>query len=375
MLDVYWYLIGNDGRLPQSPGGRRVVDYAYLQQQARALDHLGYTGALLAINPGSRDQWVSAAALLPYTERLKFLIAVYAGVTSPLQLASQAATLDQFSKGRVEINVVSGDTRGFPSNGIFLDHDQQYEQSAEYWHVWRRLMQGENVTFEGKYVRLANAQLNFKPYQTPHPPLFLGGSSDQALQLAAEQVSTYLTWGEPPEQAGAKIARVRELAAAKGRKLRYGVRLQLIVRDTKDEAWDWAQRILDQADPAQVELVRKVRAGSDSVGVQRMNALLGDGVPKHARDLEVYPDVWAGYALFGKGPGTAIVGDPDTVAARLQEYLDVGFDTLVLSSFPLLEESYRVAEDVLPRLHGFKGGRQAASDDMAGSLRRLVAAS
>jgi alkanesulfonate monooxygenase len=373
-MEIYWYLIDNDGRFPFSPAGRRQVTYPYIQQQARALDHLGFAGALLAIGPGGRDQWVTAGSLLSHTERLKFLIACYPNVTSPLLLASQAATLDQFSKGRVAINVVSGDSRAFGANGIFTNHDETYALSDEYWGVWRRIMSGEKVDFDGKYIKVKGAQLNYEPYQTPHPPLFLGGSSQPAMELAAKHVGTYLSWGEPPLASAEKIATVKALAAAQGRKLRYGVRLQLIVRDTKEEAWAEAQKILDSVDSDHIELMRKVRAGSDSVGVQRMNQLVAGKTAKHARDLEIYPDVWAGYALLTKGPGTAIVGDPETVAERLREYLDVGFDTLILSSFPLLEEAYRIAEQVFPLLP-FEVDRPKAHSNSRRALQSLVSAS
>ena len=356
-LDIYWYLIPNDGAYPWSPAGRREVDYSYLQQMAAAVDHVGFTGALVATNSISHDAWILATALVPFTERMKFIIAVHPGLVAPTLLAQKAATFDQFSKGRLEINVVVGDSHQLPPYGVYLDHDGRYELADEYWSVWRRLMRGELVDFSGKHVTLSGAKLLLEPYQKPYPSLFLGGSSPAAQALAAKHVDTYLTWGEPPQQAGEKIAEIRALAAAQGRKLRFGIRLNLIVRETEEEAWNQAQWYLDRMDATSIEARRNWTQISDSVGQQRMNALIGDRVPKNARDLEIAPGLWAGFGLIRNGPGTALVGDPETVAARIQDYRDAGFDTFIFSGHPLLEETFRVADLLFPVL-GFPAERR-----------------
>ncbi len=318
---------------------------------ARALDHLGYTGYLLAIGAGGSDMWTTAAALAQHTERVKFLVAAYAGVTSPLQLASQAATLDKLSKGRLLINAILGETRIALAHGLFLEHDTRYAMAEEYWELFRRLFSGEQITVDGQYVKARGAQLQVESVQKPHPELFFAGSSEPALDLAARQMQTYLTWGEPLEMAAEKIQRVKTKADALGRTLNYGIRLHLIVRDTDEEAWAETQRIYDRFDKEKIEVALKVRATSDSVGVQRTTQLVQNRkVGKHARDFEIAPNLWAGYTLTGKGPGTALVGSPQTVADRLLEYYNAGIDTYILSGAPRLDEAFRVAEQVFPLL-------------------------
>jgi alkanesulfonate monooxygenase len=349
-LQIYWFLIHNDGHFPWSPEGERLVDYDYLNQLVRAVDHLGYTGALLATNAASHDVWVMASSLMPATKKMKFILAVHPGIIAPTMLAQMAATFDQFSDGRLVLNIITGEAGQFPPYGIYLDHAKRYQYTDEYWTVWKRIISGEVVDFEGEFVSLKGGEINFEPVQKPCPELHMSGSSDEALAIAAKHADTYLTWGEPPQKAGEKIARVRKLAAEQGRTLRCGVRLHLIVRETKKAAWEQAQWYLDHIDRASVEARRTWTAASDSVGQKRMDALIGDKIPKDARDMEIYPDLWAGFGLIRRGPGTAVVGDPETVAARLQEYRDVGFDTFVFSAHPLLEEAYNVAETVFPLL-------------------------
>jgi alkanesulfonate monooxygenase len=318
---------------------------------ARALDHLGYTGYLLAIGAGGPDMWTTAAALAQHTERVKFLVAAYAGVTSPLQLAAQAATLDKLSKGRLLINAIIGETRIALANGLFLEHDTRYAMAEEYWALFRRLFSGEQITIDGQFIKARGAQLQVESVQTPHPEMYFAGSSAPALDLAARQMQTYLTWGEPLEMAVEKIQQVKAKADALGRTLRYGMRLHLIVRDTDEEAWAETQRIYDRFDKDKIDVALKVRATSDSVGVQRTTQLVQNKqVGKYARDFEVAPNLWAGYTLTGKGPGTALVGSPQTVADRLLEYYGAGIDTFILSGSPRLDEAFRVAEQVFPLL-------------------------
>ncbi len=349
-MEIYWYLIPQDGPYPWSEKGRRTVDFDYLAQIARAVDHLGYTGALLATGGGEHDAWVLGSSLIPLTRRMKFIVAVHPGIVAPLMLAQKAATFDQFSNGRLIINMVTGENRQMPPYGITLDHDERYALTDEYWGVWRRLMAGEVVDFEGRFLNLKGAQLRLPPVQKPYPKLFFGGSSEPALNVAARHADTYLTWGEPPPQAAEKIKAVRERAKALGRTVKFGIRLNLIVRETKQEAWDAAQWLLDRMDDEVVAGAQARNKSSDSVGQARMRDIVGDRKPKHARDLEIYPDMWGGFGLVRNGPGTAIVGDPETVAARIREYSDIGFDTFIVSGQPLLEETYRVADLLLPLL-------------------------
>jgi len=347
-LSVFWFLpTHGDGKYLGTTEGARPVDYAYLQQIAQAVDRLGFGGVLIPTGRSCEDAWLVAASLIPVTRRLRFLVALRPGVTSPTQAARQAATLDRLSNGRALFNLVTGgDADELAGDGVFLDHRERYAESAEFTRVWRRVLEGETVDYEGKYVHVRGARLMFKPVQQPGPPLWFGGSSDAAQDLAAEQVDVYLTWGEPLAQVREKISRVREKAAAQGRKIRFGIRLHVIVRETNEEAWQAADRLIAHLDDATIAKAQAALARTDSVGQQRMSALHGG---KRDR-LEIAPNLWAGVGLVRGGAGTALVGDGPTVAARMQEYADLGIETFILSGYPHLEEAYRVGELLFPHL-------------------------
>jgi alkanesulfonate monooxygenase len=204
------------------------------------------------------------------------------------------------------------------------------------------------VNFQGKYHQVKNAKNFFPPVQTPHPQVYFGGSSPAAHELAAQHVDAYLTWGEPPAAVAAKIADVRARAAKHHRTVRFGVRLHVIVRETNQEAWQAAEKLISHVDDDLIAKVQAKYAKMDSVGQQRMTQLHGGQRDK----LEISPNLWAGVGLVRGGAGTALVGDAQTVAARLKEYADLGVDSFVLSGYPHLEEAYRFAELVFPLLPG-----------------------
>ncbi|WP_321359591.1 FMNH2-dependent alkanesulfonate monooxygenase [Pseudomonas extremaustralis] len=347
-LDIFWFLptSGDTRYLGRSDSGRPATN-KYMQQIAIAAESLGYDGVLIPTGSSCLDPWITAASLVPVTHRLKLLVALRTSLGNPTASARQAATLDQASNGRLLLNVVpGGDATELAADGIFLNHDQRYEAAGEFLTVWRRLLSGEVVNFTGKHVHVEGAQNFFQPVQQPHPPLYFGGSSPAAHELAAQQVDAYLTWGEPPADVAAKIADVRERAKKYGRTVHFGVRLHVIVRETNEQAWAAAEELISHLDDDVIADAQKNYAKMDSEGQRRMAALHGGQRDK----LEVSPNLWAGVGLVRGGAGTALVGDPETVAKRLQEYADLGVDRFVLSGYPHLEEAFRFAELVFPLL-------------------------
>jgi alkanesulfonate monooxygenase len=346
--NILWFLpTHGDGRYLGTSTGGREVNFDYLRQIAQAADQLGYYGVLLPTGRSCEDSWVVASAVAPFTQRLRYLVAVRPGLQSPTVAARMTATLDRLTNGRLLINVVTGgDPIENKGDGIFLDHDERYEVTREFLGVYSDLLAGKTINFEGKHIHLEDGRLLFKPVQSPRPPLYFGGSSDAGIDVAVDSVEKYLTWGEAPAQVAEKVKRVKAAASKRGRKLSFGIRLHVIVRETNDEAWRAADDLIKYVTDDTVASAQKIFSRMDSVGQRRMMQL-HDG----RRDkLEIAPNLWAGVGLVRGGAGTALVGDPETVAARIREYQDLGIDTFIMSGYPHLEEAYRFAELVFPRL-------------------------
>jgi alkanesulfonate monooxygenase len=346
--NILWFLpTHGDGRYLGTTTSGREVSFNYLRQIAQAADQLGYFGVLLPTGRSCEDSWVVASSVAPFTERLRYLVAVRPGLQSPAVAARMTATLDRVSNGRLLINVVTGgDPVENKGDGVFLDHDARYEVTREFLTVYNELLAGKTVNFQGKHLRIENGSLLFPPRQSPRPPLYFGGSSDAGIDVAADIVDKYLTWGEPPAQVADKINRVKAVASSRGRKLSFGIRLHVIVRETNAEAWNAADELIRHVTDETIAAAQKIFSRMDSVGQQRMAQLHGGRREK----LEISPNLWAGVGLVRGGAGTALVGDPETVAARIREYQAIGVDTFVLSGYPHLEEAYRFAELVFPLL-------------------------
>ena len=351
-MDVFWFLpTHGDGRYLGTNEGARKVDLNYLGQIALAADSLGYGGVLLPTGRSCEDAWVVASSLIGATRSLRFLVAIRPGISSPGLSARMAATFDRLSGGRLLINVVTGGDPGeLGGDGLFMSHDERYEITAEFLQIWRGVLErshtGGSVEFAGKHLRSSDGRVLLPPLQKPYPPLYFGGSSAAAHALAAEQVDVYLTWGEPPAEVGRKIAELRGLAAQKGRTLRFGIRLHVIVRETNEAAWQAAAELISRLDEATIAKAQATFAKMDSEGQRRMSALHAGRRDK----LEIAPNLWAGVGLVRGGAGTALVGDPATVAARMREYAELGIETFILSGYPHLEEAYRFSELVFPLL-------------------------
>jgi len=369
-LNFFWFLpTSGDGPYLGTDDYHRPPDNAYLRDVAVAADRLGFGGVLIPTGANCEDGWITAASIAPFTDRLKFLVAIRPGVASPAYYARQTAALDRLSNGRALLNIVVGGNPGeLAGDGVFLPHDERYDHAREFFDVWQKLIAGERVVYEGKHITSKGAKLNFAPVQ-PQPPLYFGGSSDAAIDFAGERVAKYLTWGEPPAQVAEKVAAVRAAAARHGRTVSFGIRLHFIVRETDAEAWAAADRLISRLDDATiVDAQARFARESDSIGQKRMIALHGG-----KRDqLEVSPNLWAGIGLVRGGAGTALVGSPETVAARLREYQALGIDTVIGSGYPHLEEAYKVGELLFPALGLGKTADKPAADVEFGREPRRI---
>lgn len=334
--------------------GDRIVDLKYLKQIAQAAETNGFDSVLIPVGLWCEDPWLVASSLLDATDRLKFLVAVRPGLATALHDAQAAATFQRLSGGRLNVNVVTGgedqQQRAF---GDTLTKDERYERTDEYLRVWKALWEAEKpVSFHGRHVHVEDTLL---PQPTPVPPIYFAGSSAAAGRVASRHADTYLTWGEPPAAVEEKLDWIRDGARQHGRSPSNGLRVHVIARDTSEEAWQVAEKLLGQLSPGDVRHAQERLARSQSESQRRISELHGRGsrytADSNAHDLEIYPGLWAGVGLVRGGAGTALVGSYEEVAELIATYHQVGVDELVLSGYPHLEETFHVGEGVVPALH------------------------
>lgn len=375
-VKLLWYLTSPDGPYPWLESGRWDTDYEHLQQIAITADRLGFYGSLMGTS--EYETLAVAASLIPFTERLKFLVAQHPGEVQPAVLAKYAQTFDAFSKGRLLFNVVNGNDKGLAALGIHYTHDERYDFSKEYWNAFQQNYLGDTSGFEGEFIQIAPRLEGGSPMskwrgptQKQGVPLWGAGTSAKGVQHSVELLDVYLSFANTPPLLGKKFSKVAAEAAKIGRTLEFGTRLQIIVRETEEEAWQYAQSLLDKIDVNYaIEAVKRQLPPnksfesyqSNNPSIQKNLEQLRRGDLPQAKDFEIYPNVWTGPSLFGfdilnPAAGTALVGSAENIAKRIKEYESYGVSTFILSGFPLIGEAYRVADLLFPLLeldHGFE---------------------
>jgi alkanesulfonate monooxygenase len=341
-LEVSWFAPscwGDTARLGVDDPARRAT-FAYNERIIRRVDDLGFRNVLIPSSfvPGM-DPWTLAAALGPATRSTRLLPAVRVGEFDPPMFARAAKSLQQIMDGRLTVNIISSELAGES-----LPSADRYRRTGEVMALLRSFWTDEHVHHEGEWWRY---DLPTGPTRTrTPPPLYFGGTSPEARDVAAAHADCYLMWIESVDAIGELVGDLKARAAQRGRTLHFGLRTHVIVRDTEDEARRAAGELVSELDP---EIGRRLKESSHdhrSEGVRRQDEMRaaagGDGFVEEA--------LWAGIGVARSGVGAAIVGSADQVEAKLRAYADLGIDSFILSGYPLDDEAERVAQLLLPRL-------------------------
>ncbi|NEU32157.1 LLM class flavin-dependent oxidoreductase [bacterium LRH843] len=324
----------------------RRPTFEYIKAIAQAAEQGGFSTLLLPTGAACLDSLAVAANLIGHTERLNFLFAVRPGSMSPATFAKQFATIDYWSGGRALVNIVTG---GSPlelaSQGDFLDHSSRYHRTREYIQVLKKYFKEEQFTHEGDFFSLTDTSLYPKPATTPK--IYFGGASDIGKDVAAAESDVYMLWGETIETTKQRIEEMKKRSADYGRELSYSVSFQVILGETEEKAYEKANRILSKSMASVLEQKNDEAYKGESVGVRRLHELMESG---KENNFKIGPNLWAGLTQVLSGNSIALVGTPDQVSERIVEFVDLGFDKVLLRGFPHLETIKEIGESVIPRV-------------------------
>jgi alkanesulfonate monooxygenase len=290
------------------------------------------------------DTTAFAAGIAPMLKRMRLLMAVRIGEMWPPQLARQIATIDQMLGGRLTVNIISSDIPGQK-----LASAPRYARTLEAMLILKAMLNGESLDHQGETWQLKLDPPRVKTVSGKAPLLYFGGLSEDAREAAAAGCDVFLMWPDKKEVVADIIADMTARAARHGRTLRYGYRAHVIVRDTETEARTAAERLLSKLDDATGAAIKAKSLDSTSVGVQAQVALRESA----SDDGYAEANLWTGVGRARSGCGAAIVGDPDQVLAKLNDYRDMGIEAFILSGYPHAAEADLFARHVLPRIeHG-----------------------
>jgi alkanesulfonate monooxygenase len=212
------------------------------------------------------------------------------------------------------------------------------------------MLNGQSLDHDGEFWKLMLDPPRIGTVSGKAPLLYFGGLSEDAREAAAKGCDVFLMWPDKKETIAAIIADMTARAAKHGRTLRFGYRAHMIVRDTEAEARTAANRLLSKLDAATGDAIRAKSLDSTSVGVQAQAALREAAA---ADNGYAEANLWTGVGRARSGCGAAIVGDPDQVLAKLNDYRDMGIEAFILSGYPHAAEADLFARHVLPSIeHG-----------------------
>ena len=309
----------------------------------KTADELGFRNVLC---PSSyqvgQDTLSYVAGMAPLTEQINFLAAVRCGELHPPMLARTIATLDHMLKGRLTLNIISSDLPGTK-----LSSPERYARSREVIEILKQSWTQDRIEFNGKHYQLDLQTDPVKPYQQNGGPLlYFGGYSSDGVDLCAEHCDVYLMWPETEKKLQELMNNMTNKALEYNRTVQFGLRVHVIVRETEQEAREYAKNLLSKLDLDLGKDIRNRAQDSASLGVARQAMLREEADNQHY----VEPHLWTGIGLARSGCGAAIVGDPDQVLAKLERYMEMGIRSFILSGYPHQQECELFAKHVLPRL-------------------------
>ena len=349
VAEIAWFddLCGGDTTYLSVKDPERQSTYAHCRRILLTADKLGYSNILLPTSYiEGQDPLVFAGALATQARNINMLVAIRCGEVHPPMLARAIATLDHILQGRLTINIINSDLPGHQEDG-----QTRYERCAEMIELLKQTWTQDRVKAEGRFYNFDLPAAPAKPYQANGGPmLYFGGISDGAKEVCARHCDVFLMWPEPEASIHATMQDVSRRAEKHNRRIDFGLRVHVIVRETEREARAYAKKLMSKFNAQQADELKYRTQDGKSLGVLRQDEL------RQTADDEgfIEPLLWTEIGKARSGCGAALVGSPDQIIAKLHRYMDMGIRSFILSGYPLIEESKLFAKHVLPHLPNVK---------------------
>ena len=349
VVEVAWFddLCGGDTAFLGTIDPSRRSNFAHCSDIMQTADEQGFSNILLPTSyVVGQEVLPFAAAMAPLTKNINMLAAIRTGEIHPPMLARHLATLDHILEGRLTVNIINSDLPGLKE-----DHEMRYKRCGEVIEILKQAWTQDRIDFQGEIYQFNMAADPIKPYQQNGGPLlYFGGISPGSKDICAKYCDVFLMWPEPEESIYATMQEMSSRAAAYGRKMDFGMRLHVVVRETEAEAKAYTKQLMSKFDAEMGEKLKNRTQDSKSAGVLRQ-----DDFRKQAdEDDFVEPMLWTGIGRARSGCGGAMVGTPEQIIEKMNRYMDMGVRSFILSGYPLKEECELFGKMVLPHLNSTK---------------------
>lgn len=304
------------------PRGARFNYFDYLHQVARAAELAGFDGIKIRHDLEGDEAWIVAGYLARSTRHLKLIAEFDASWGSAVYAAKNAVSFQRYTGGRFGWHILPGNTQAQRRrHADFIEEAELSTRVDEFISVARGVQTTAPFNFKGRYFEVQNGGFQGPLANNPVTVIYLAGEDQAAFRLSARQADVHVLDAAPPEQLAPKIEALRRLAAEQGRALAIGLRIDLLARETEEEALHDARRFWGQS-----------------------------GHPPGLADPVVAPNLWNGFGAGRTGAQASLVGSYGQIIARLVEYANAGIEHFVFAAQPHFEEAYRIGEYVLPDL-------------------------
>ena len=342
-LEIAWFapICNGDDRYIGRHDPTFRSNWANASKIMLAADALGYNNILC---PSSfqvgQDTWTFASAVAPLTKRISILPAVRCGEQHPPMLARAVATLDHILAGRLTLNIISSNLPG--EELVSVD---RYQRSREVIEILRQAWTSPVINYSGQFYQLDLTSEPIKPYQQNGGPLlYFGGYSPPGVELCAQHCDVYLMWPETIPRLGELMQTMSDRANTYGRKVDFGLRIHLIVRESEAEARSAAKVLMSHINAEAGGEIRRRAQDAASLGVARQREM------RDMANTEGFVEdyLWTGIGMARSGCGAALVGNPEQIVAKLRLYQKMGIRAFIFSGYPHLEAAELVARYILP---------------------------
>jgi alkanesulfonate monooxygenase len=349
VCEVAWFddLCGGDTQFLGTVDPSRRSNFAHCSKIIKTADKMGFQNILLPTSYVVGQEVIPfAAAMAPHVKHINMLAAIRTGEVHPPMLARHLATLDHILRGRLTVNIINSDLPGLRE-----DHEMRYQRCGEVIEIMKQAWTQDEIDFQGDIYKFKMPADPAKPYQQNGGPLlYFGGISPGSKDVCAKYCDVFLMWPEPEQSIYDTMQDMSARAATYGRKIDFGLRIHVIVRETESEARAYTKKLMSKFDAQVAEQLKHRTQDSKSAGVLRQ-----DEFRKQAdADDFVEPMLWTGIGRARSGCGGAIVGTPDQIVEKINRYMDMGIRAFILSGYPLIEECKLFGKYVLPKLNNVK---------------------
>ncbi len=347
-LNMGWFLPTNGDTAtfggPEIP--RTLSNFLDVAQRA---ERAGFEYILIPVSPTCWDAWTTASFVAAGTKTIKPLVAMKPGFIHPVAHAKMIAAFSQFTGGRLHLNLIAGlSEKDSVSEGQLASKEARYRQLEEEVLLVKKLLSEKAVKFSGEFYHVDEPIILPDIESISCPEFFLGGGSEDALEISAKHSAVHLFWGDFPSRIEQQISEIRQRAAHHNRRddIEFAMRLQIICRETEAEAWKAADRLISNAEEQKIKKqIRDAKLNSVANSRQQELAALNDN--------RLTPHLWSGLNNYRAGAGVAVVGNPRQVANQLMEFVDAGCSGFCLSGYPHANEAQIFGEHVMPLLRDY----------------------